>query len=594
MSDQIRSTHSQQTQTQNGNDHPSVMLDELIKQLDGVVVDNPRLANADDPATPQANDLRALLEVSLAITSTLDINATIRLVLTKAIELMDAERGMIMLLVNDTEQFRAGIDRTGRTLHRNDFPVSDTITSDVFRKGESIYTSDASTDDRYALQQSIVAHGLRSIMCVPLKIKDTVIGLIYVDNPYDSKVFLRADLLQLELYAQLAASAIYNADIYDRLRRMERFNQSIVDNSPVGLMVIDSEGHLSAINKSALEILELNRDQIRLFGHDLMPTRLAELLPEAEWRRWRTMISDVVTTQSEFSESRHYHNTGYVEKVLSLRLSPIDDLAANLKGIIVTLEDITEKVTMEQYVILSEKLVARGEMAASVAHELNNFLTIISNNAEIMAMNLDRGLPDKAKFNAKSILDNVFRIKRFVDSLMDFSNPEADYINYDIRQLVDDLLFSLKIQPRMKTVQFTVDMGQEIPSCEIDVGQIQQILINLLNNAADAIQERVSRLGESDPPHIRKIGLKALYDQTTDLVHVEISDNGIGMSPEVQGKIFTPHFTMKKGGHGLGLYNCLKIAKQHGGAITVNSTPNIGTTFTLSIPRTRPKVEVKP
>lgn len=297
------------------------------------------------------------------------------------------------------------------------------------------------------------------------------------------------------------------------------------------------------------------------------------------------MVNMVLSTGQEISEPRFYHHTRYLEKVLSLKISPLKSLPDGQDGLIMAMEDITEKVTMEQYVILSEKLVARGEMAASVAHELNNYLSIIANNAELMTVNIEREKFDKVRFNAKSINDNVFKIKKFVDNLMDFSKPEPEYINYDIKHLVDDLLFSLQIQPRFKTVHFTLDLADEIPPVEMDVGQIQQVLMNLLNNASDAIEERATAETEDPTQFKREIEIRSWFDKANDKLAVTVRDNGTGMSNDTLSRIFNLHYTTKKGGHGLGLYNCKAIVEQHGGSLAAQSELGRGTTFTLILPR---------
>ncbi|GAF99117.1 unnamed protein product, partial [marine sediment metagenome] len=213
-------------------------------------------------------------------------------------------------------------------------------------------------------------------------------------------------------------------------------------------------------------------------------------------------------------------------------------------------EDITEKVLMEKYVILSEKLVAKGEMAAAVAHELNNYLAIASNNAELMALNIERGNYDKVVFNSKSITENILKIKRFVDNLMDFSKPKSEFISYDMKHLIDDLLFSLRIQPRFKRIHFTIDLGPEIPNLEMDVGFIQQVLMNLLNNAADTIEEKAIKEEAEGKEFKREITVTASYDKDNEKVTVEITDNGLGISKAILPKIFAMHFTTKKGGQG--------------------------------------------
>jgi two-component system sporulation sensor kinase A len=258
-------------------------------------------------------------------------------------------------------------------------------------------------------------------------------------------------------------------------------------------------------------------------------------------------------------------------------------------GIVMTIEDITEKVIMEKYLILSEKLVAKGEMAASIAHELNNYLAIASNNAELLSMNVESQNYDKAKYNASSIVDNVFKIKRFVDSLMDFSLPETEYITYNIKHLIEDLLFSLRVQPRFKSINFSLDIAHDIQNIEMDVGQIQQVLMNLLNNGADATEEKALAEQKAGNSYKRELSIKATYVRSGDKLMIEIADNGIGMTEETMKKLFSLHFTTKKNGHGLGLVNCQKIIEQHQGRIVPESTRGEGTTFVITLPRQQRK-----
>jgi PAS domain S-box-containing protein len=374
--------------------------------------------------------------------------------------------------------------------------------------------------------------------------------------------------------------------MFNSLQSWEAYHKSVVKNSPVGIIVIDKKSRIVTMNPVALEIFDFNKDDIEMIGASESPTVFLDALPELERPRWKKMIKTVLKTKEEFSDARYFHNTGYLEKALSIKISPITGLPDGGEGLTMAVEDITEKVIMEKYVILSEKLVARGEMAASVAHELNNYLSIISNNAELMSINIGRGKFEAVQFNSKSIVDNVFKMKRFVDSLMDFAKPDTEYISYDLRHLVDDLLFSLRIQARFKLINFTIDLPDNLPNIEIDVGQIQQVLMNLLNNAADAIEERAVKYEQEEGKTFeRQISLSAAYDEDTEEVTIEVTDNGIGMSEETLGKVFNLHFSTKKGGHGLGLHNCRKIVEQHNGELVPTSAPGEGTTFTLVLPR---------
>ncbi|HVP07148.1 MAG TPA: ATP-binding protein [Candidatus Acidoferrum sp.] len=575
------------------NESAKVALDlfnDLEATLEQVAESNPRINSAHENNEARTSDLKALLEVSLAINSSLVLEDVLSIVMHKAIELMQAERGLIMLLDDSGElQVKSAYNLSRDQMSEADIRISSSVTNEVARTGRSIYTSDAMADDRYSQQQSVLELHLRSIMCVPIKLKEHVIGVMYLDNSNQTKMFLRSDLYLFELYAQMVSNALHNAKVYDSLLTLKRYHESVVTNTPVGVIVIDADGRIATINPVAMEIFDLNRDDVSIIGQSGIPSVFVDRLPQLERPRWQKMINTVIATRHELSEPRYFHNTGYVEKVLSLKISPIAELPSGEDGLTMAVEDVTEKVLMEKYVILSEKLVARGEMAASVAHELNNYLSIISNNAELLQLNIERDRLDKVKFNSKSIIENIFKIKRFVDSLMDFSKPEPEYLSYDIRHLIDDLLFSLRIQPRLKLIHFTVDLATDIPNSEMDVGQIQQVIMNLLNNAADAIEERAAKCQAEGAEFKRQIGITASYEKANEQIVLEISDNGTGMSEETLNKVFTLHFTTKKHGHGLGLHNCKKIIEQHGGELLVSSKLGEGTMFRITLPRFQPK-----
>ncbi|MCK4461185.1 MAG: GAF domain-containing protein [candidate division Zixibacteria bacterium] len=561
---------------------------DLEATLDEVADSNPRIDLRNHDGAKATADLQALLTVLHAINSSLLLDDVLQIVMRKAIELMQAERGLIMLLdKNGALQIRTAYNLCQEEMMEEEFRISNSVTSQVAATGKSVYTSDALSDERYAQQASVVELHLRSIMCVPIKDKDEIIGVIYVDNSNEARMFLKSDLYLFELYAQAVSGAFRNAEHYDSLLRLKKYNESVISKSPIGMVVIAERGRVVTINSSALEILEVNVDTVRMLGDGEPPTMFLDLVPSDQQGSWQSMINTALVTAEGFSDPRYFHNTGYVEKVLSIKISSISALPQGDNGLIITIEDITEKVVMEKYVILSEKLAAKGEMAASIAHELNNYLAIASTNAELMGMNLDREKYDKARFNAKSIVENVFKIKRFVDNLMDFSKPEPEYISYDVKHLIEDLLFTMRVQPRFKRMHFTIDLGHNIPNLEMDVGQIQQVLMNLLNNAADAIEERAIKKQDGGKDFRREISIVADYNDRTERISIEISDNGTGMSEQTIAKIFTPHFTTKKGGHGLGLSNCKRIIESHKGELTVKSSAAGGTTFAVILPRLR-------
>ena len=563
------------------------ILAQMDAALDEIAESNPRIESESASSTKTLEDIKSIMEVSLAINSSLVLDDVLQIVMQKAIELLSAERGFIMLLDEKGQlQFKTAYNLCKESLMEEDFRISNSIVYRVAATGKSVYTSDAQSDERYVNQRSILELHLRSIMCVPLKIKNNVIGVIYLDNSSQAKLFLKSDLYLFELMAQQAAHAIQNATLYYNLLDLKEYNEKVVNNSPVGIIVIDSGYNLVSINDSALATFEKNKDSVKLLHQSDIPTRFFELVPESEAGRWRQMLEAPLTTSQPFEDSRYFHKTAYEEKVFSIKISPLKRLPNGGDGLILVIEDITEKVIMEKYVILSEKLVARGEMATSIGHELNNYLAIIANNAELLSLNLQRNQPEKANFNSQQIVESISKMKRFTDGLMDFSKLETEVVSYDIRHLIEDLLFSLKAQARFKKNIISVELENDLPNIQIDVGQIQQVLMNVLNNAADALEQR-AMMEEAKGNHsfTRKIDMRSGYDESLASVKISISDNGAGIPQDSLRKLFTAHYTTKENGHGLGLANCRKIIKNHHGEITVESKVNEGTTFTIILPK---------
>ncbi len=570
------------------------ILREFEEQLKDIARHEPRIREAAQAGQQSTEDLQALLEISLGINSTMRLEDTLEHVMKNAIELLGAERGFIMLLDDfGALQCKTAYNISSKELSGEGLRISNSIATKVAKTGKAIFASDAQDDDRFAEQASIQELHLRSIICVPLKLKQNVIGVIYLDHSLQSKHFLKSDLYVFQLLAGLAASAIHNASLYEHLLDLKHFTENIINKSPVAILVIDAQYQLVSINDAGLAIFDKNKEEIATVGTSEIPTRFFDIVPDSETPRWRQMIDIAFNTQQAFEDSRYFHNTGYVEKALNIKLSPLSKLPLGGDGLIMALEDITENVIMEKYVILSEKLVARGEMAASIGHELNNYLTIINNNAELLERNLKSEKFDKVQFNCQRITENIGSMKRFTDGLMDFSKLDSEFMRYDLKHLVEDLLFSLRAQTRFKEILFTTDIDTSIPKISIDVGQIQQIFLNLFNNAADALEEREKSERQTaeekgEESHFEKrLGINVHVDSHQEYIVAEIIDNALGMTEETLKNMFRPHFTTKEGGHGLGLANCKKIAARHGGDLTVKSKHGEGTMFRLTLPLKR-------
>jgi PAS domain S-box-containing protein len=570
-------------------------LDDTLAQMETIFKQvktaQPRLdteketSGSSDSARVRRDDLEALLDISKAINSTLVLDDILQMVMRRASKLLRAERGFLMLLdEEDNLQFKTAHNISKESLSKEDFRISMSIANSVAKTGKSIYTSDAQHDQRYSKQKSILELDLKSIMCVPLKSKEKIVGILYLDNSSKSNIFLQSDLYLFELFAGEAAIAIENAKLYENLLAMKIYNENVVNKTPVGIVVVDNNLKVTIANKASQEIFERAGWKEESNRLSLKGLSLLDLVPPEGMTRWKKICYQVLYTGEPFEEAKSYHKFGSEEIALSLKVSPLVSHDNRILGLILVIEDITEKVIAEKYLIYSQNLVAKGEMAAYIGHELNNYLTIILNNAELLSMNLKKGDSVKLEKNAKAIQDGVEKMKRFTDGMVDFSKLETKITEYNLRTLIEDLIFSLRPQKQFSGIKFETDLDPMLPTLPIDVGQIQQVFLNIFNNAADAIHTLLEPQGT--------INITTTYVKREEIAEIKICDTGPGIPPELLSKIFDPHFTTKERGHGFGLVICDRIIKNHKGKILVESSSK-GTTFTITLPvKKQEEVEV--
>ncbi|HBC46900.1 MAG TPA: hypothetical protein DCZ43_07635, partial [candidate division Zixibacteria bacterium] len=373
-----------------------------------------------------------------------------------------------------------------------------------------------------------------------------------------------------ELFADQAALAIQNAQLYTELYNLQRFQEAILDKTPVAIIVVEDNGRMRSLNATAARLFE----KAYAFNPDrpLLGENLLRLLPDEERACWQENISKSGEKPTEIES--HKLKAGAQDIFIRLRFSPFAHLEGDLNGRIIVAEDITEKVILEQYLIMSEKMIAKGEMAASIGHELNNYLATISSNAQLISVNITNQQYEKVPPKVEAMVSNIDKMKRFTAGLMDFSNLETKKVVCDIPRLVDDVVFFIKPQQKFKGIKIELDMAPDLPKTEIDVGQIHQVLLNLLMNAADAIRDNETKDGR----------IVISCRSKDEGLEITVSDNGPGISEEVLPRIFEPYITTKKTGHGLGLSTSYRIISNHKGRLSGDNGPNGGAVFTVELP----------
>jgi signal transduction histidine kinase/CheY-like chemotaxis protein len=234
-----------------------------------------------------------------------------------------------------------------------------------------------------------------------------------------------------------------------------------------------------------------------------------------------------------------------------------------------------------------EKMAARGQSSAEIGHELNNFLGVIFGNISLLEHHLrQQNNPELMKYLG-AVINNLDNIKKFTQGLMDFSSMKANFVLCDITALVNDIIDYLKVQKRFHNIAIQA----KNPSVSIftlaDTGQIQQLLYNLANNAADALKEKGKDFAG-------KIDVRLDLGREGDCFTISVADNGPGIDKEHLREAFQSRFTTKETGHGFGLLVCRRIIDNHGANLRIDSTPGAGTTIAIDFPIKVPQKELTP
>ena len=241
--------------------------------------------------------------------------------------------------------------------------------------------------------------------------------------------------------------------------------------------------------------------------------------------------------------------------------------------------DVSEQRSLTDKLVQADKLVLLGQLSAGVAHEIRNPLAAVNLNLQILQRKIETSAAEFPYIS--TALQGCERIAKIVEVTLNFSRPTLPDIKHiNVNSLIPSTLELVSSSLRKKAITVDLDLGQDMPTVSVDAKQMQQVLINLITNGADAIAAKGN------------IGIKTYVENAHrpdehDYVVVKISDTGVGIPPEDLSKIFNPFFTRKAEGTGLGLPITQRILHQHGGIIDVESVVGKGTTFYVKLPTFR-------
>jgi signal transduction histidine kinase len=542
--------------------------------------------------------LAVLYRVSQVLGESLNLDDVLSQVMDGVIQLTGAERGFLMLHdpESDTLDLQAARNFEKENLQARGMEVSRSLIRQVLDSGEAVVTMNAQDDPRFAEQASVIAYALRSIMCAPLQSRGRAIGVVYVDNRAQAGLFGEDDLNLLNTFAAQAAIAIENARLYTltdqslaarvaELETLTQINREL--NARLDLdHVLSLTCTLATLNTNAVD------GWLALHLDDSGDLRIATGKGTGGVLRG----SDPLVAGAHDENVPQYFPPG--RDALARSVFPLN-LAGKHIGVLVleTHDPLDENaaafmqrlaaraaVAIENarlYQAVQDANLAKSKFVSVVSHELRLPMTSIKGYTDLILQGMVGEISDQQREFLNVIRNNVERMRILVSDLSDVSRIETGRLNLEVgdvplRTYVEQALTDLRPRLEEKSQSLTLDLPDDLPPLRADPNRLVQVLTNLLSNAWKYT------------PAGGQITVRA--NAEGDCVRVAVQDNGLGISPEDQAKLFSQFFrsedarVREQSGWGLGLNVTRHLVELMGGSIGVESALDAGSTFWFTLP----------
>ena len=406
---------------------------------------------------------------------------------------------------------------------------------------------------------------------VPMLIGDSLLGVLGLARKVDRSEFSDDDLNLLGTLSGTIAPLLSNSLLHARLNSVNQWLRDVMDSVQQGVLVFDNDLGLKQVNARAQILFDslgisLERDMVgvnhsALFDDDIFPG-WCEFIESAAFR-----------DNPQVAEQLAARDTNG-DRIFLVRVSRTSGKTPTDSDVLVTFDEITAQRDNEQRMFEMEKFAEKGVMAASIAHELNNYLALILGGLELAQIATEREDCEKIAVSLEKLKKHSIAMERYTAGLIDYSRLDSKETEANLNVVVKDVVSFARVQRRFNGIHLGTGLAKNLPSVKADVDQIAQLLMNLLNNSADAIRDAERQNGI--------IEVMTRYAEKT--ISLIVKDNGAGVPEELRDKLFKTRFTTKDYGHGFGMVTCGRIIEQHRAGHRVESPPGNGTTITIDFP----------
>jgi PAS domain S-box-containing protein len=540
---------------------------------------------AEQETQRRASEMAALAEVGRDIAATLDLPAVLERIATHARELLDAGTSVVYLLQPDGRTLRpiAAAGDLTEAVMALELQLGHGIVGNVVQSGIADRVDDITKDPRAAhIPGTDDEREGEKLMVAPLLVQDRATGAMTVGRGPQDEVFSQADLDFLVGLSQQAAIAIENARLFAEVQNQKRYSESLVENSPVAIVSVDIDGHVSSWNPAAEKLFGYT--QAQALGRDLgvLVTTTTEMLEEA-----RDISQKAMDETNVHTIARRCRQDGTLVDVEILSV-PVNVDGQNT-GLIVIYHDITDLKRAEEELQEAKEVAeaanrAKSTFLANMSHELRTPLNAIIGYSEMLIEDAeDEGL-EAFVSDLQKIRASGRHLLALINDILDLSKVEAGKMElyletFDVADLVRDVVSTVQplVEKNANTLQ--VRTGHDLGTMHADLTKVRQSLFNLLSNAAKFTDRGTITLNAA----------REMVDGAARLTF-RVRDTGIGMTSEQMSKLFQAFSQAdastgrKYGGTGLGLVITRHFCQMMGGDVTVESEYGVGTTFTIRLP----------
>jgi PAS domain S-box-containing protein len=354
----------------------------------------------------------------------------------------------------------------------------------------------------------------------------------------------------------------------------------LLNASPEGIIIMDIEGRIKEISNITSGIFGITEKQ-EFIGKNIM-----DLFPNDEHERIQEVIKKTLNDGLAQNEEFVLHKANQTEFMSEISLTLIRDNDGRPSALMAIIRDISQRKKMEQQLIHNERMAGLGEMAAGIAHEINQPLNIMSLSFEniLYELSLKKKIDEASLHNrSEKIFESLLRIEKIIDHIRDFSREQQDYILtlFDVNESIINAESVVAEQFRLKNIELVNILNEKNSKVVGNTYKFEQVILNLLLNAKDALEEKEAI---SDQEFHKIIKIKTSEDEHN--IFIEIVDNGVGIKPDELHKIMLPFYSTKEPGKGtgLGLSISFGIIKEMNGNIEVTSVFSSGTKTRIILP----------